>query len=104
MIKIERKEYRKLVLVARVTRMYIETLTLIAIMRELPPATILIAGLEVTALVLLLTWLTNLPARWLRGQFEVIDTAPVVTHDFVENGEPRRHEVRVSQPQVGSLS
>jgi hypothetical protein len=101
MIKIERKEYRKLVLVARVTRMYIETLTLIAIIRELPAATLAVAAVEVTVLAVLLTWLTNYPARWLREQFDVIDSAPIATHEYHEHGEPRTREVAVTK--IGTL-
>lgn len=101
MTRIERKEWRKLARVGFITRFYIETLTIVFIMRELPPMNIFVAVAAVVTMALLLTKLTSYAVKYIKSFYEIVDAAPVVKHHYVENGEHRCHEVQVSK--VGSL-
>lgn len=86
-IKIHRRDYKRIARVWFLARLYAETLTIIFIMRELAPPTIFHSAAVVVALVLLIQIPMSPLVRWLKGQYEIIDTAPIAEGDFLSHGK-----------------
>src|SRR4249920_1820234 len=90
-IKITRRAYRKLARIGIIVRLYLETITIFWLIGIMRPNGFIATVTLVVFLVIAITWLTSKPVRRLKAQYEIIDTAPIADHDYIENGDKRSH-------------